>query len=92
MNMQLALNFPRSRNSDPETSKAAGKNARTQKAIQERIAIYEAVCKAPSGLTAREMAKATGIDYIEVQRRKSEIPGIQITDQVRDGCAVWRAV
>jgi len=32
------------------------------------------------------------MDYITVQRRLSEIPGLYKTDDERGGCKVWRAV
>lgn len=89
---QLCMTFTetRSRTYDCDTSKTAAKAATTRKADSERIAIIQAVKAAPGGLTAREVASVTGIDYIECQRRLSEC-GLTKTDLRRDGCAVWRA-
>ena len=100
-NMQLAIDFvhTRARRNDCDTSKAAAKAAVTRKADAERQAIKAAV-KANQqahdglsyyGLTAKEAAQATGIEYIEVQRRISEC-GLTKSDYRRDGCAVWVAV
>ncbi|MES2950263.1 MAG: hypothetical protein V4858_17100 [Pseudomonadota bacterium] len=80
----------RSRSTDCDTSKAAAKAAVSRKADRERAAIAECVKAAPGGLTAREVANLTGLDYIEVQRRISEC-GLKKTDRRRDGCAVWSA-
>lgn len=107
MTAQLAINFDpamsfvrtRSRKADCDTSKAAAKAAVTGKADLERLAIVEAVKTKQmthggfiwNGLTAKEVAQATGIDYVEVQRRISEC-GLTKTDWRRDGCAVWVAV
>lgn len=92
---QLAMPYSftetRSRRTDSQTSKDAAKAAVSRKADQERAAITAAVKAASNGLTAREMAAVTGIDYITVQRRKSEA-GIVETAERRDGCAVWVAV
>lgn len=43
-------------------------------------------------IAAREVAADTGIDYIEVQRRISEVAFIRKTEETRDGCKVWEAV
>lgn len=80
----------RSRSTDGQTSRDAAKAAASLKSDMERAAITASVKAAPGGLTARETAFATGIDYIEVQRRISET-GLVKTDQRRDGCAVWVA-
>lgn len=58
-------------------------------AAQMLLAKLAVVCS-PGGLTAREVSKQIGVDYIEVQRRISEC-GLIKTDIRRDGCAVWRA-
>ena len=93
MTEQLAMNFvqTRSRNSDCDTSKTAAKHAVSRKADSERVHIKWALSNAPYGLTARQVAYVTGIDYIEVQRRISEC-GLTKTEAVRDGCRVWVAV
>ena len=90
---QLAMNFvqTRSRNSDCDTSKDAAKHAVSRKASTERVAITAAVKAAVTGLTGRQVAVVTGIDYIECQRRLSEC-GLTKTKTIRDGCRVWVAV
>ena len=93
MNAQLAIDFvsTRYRNTDSSTSRDAAKAAVSRKADRERATIKESLSVATTGLTAREVASLTGIDYIEVQRRISEC-GLVKTDMRRDGCAVWVAV
>ncbi len=78
----------RARRTDSDTSHQAAKFADTQKAASERLSIYLAVCNG-GPMTAREIATATGIDYIEVQRRISEVLGLTKTKEVRDSCRVW---
>lgn len=78
----------RSHRNDGDTSRDAAKAAVSRKADLERVAITAAVKSAPRGLTAREIAYTTRIDYIEVQRRLSEC-GLTKTAQRRAGCAVW---
>ena len=92
---QLSINFEpvsflrsRSRNTDCDTSKDAAKAAVSRKASTERLAIAAAVRASYLGLTGRQVAMVTGIDYIECQRRLSEC-GLIKTKQVRDGCRVW---
>ena len=91
--MDIAIDFihTRSRRHDPSTSKEAAKNAASIKAHREREAIKNALLNAPEGLTASEIATVTGMDYYEVQRRKSEISGVYQTDLKRDKKHVWRA-
>lgn len=90
---QTAISFTdtRARRYDCDTSKAAAKAAVTRKASGERVAIAEAVEKAAHGLTGREAAARTGIDYITVQRRISEC-GLTKSQAIRDGCRVWVSV
>ena len=78
----------RARRDDCDTSRAAAKAAVTRKASAERAAIAKAVAKAAHGLTGREAAATTGIDYITVQRRISEC-GLIKSQAIRDGCRVW---
>ena len=94
---QLDIYFPaeslsfvqtRSRRNDCDTSKAAAKAATSHKASAERLAIVAAVKASYLGLTGRQVAMVTGIDYIECQRRLSEC-GLTKTKLRRDGCAVW---
>lgn len=90
--LALALEPPkvrtRSRRNDSETSHEAAKFAATRKAESERLAIYEAVLNG-GDMTAREIAHVTGLDYIEVQRRVSEVAGLVKTKGVRLGCRIW---
>ena len=85
--MLASFTETRSRRNDPETSKDAAKHATSAKAAQERIAIFQSLQRGPK--TARQISADTGIDYIEVQRRKGEVAGIAPTGQRMDGCAVW---
>ena len=91
---QLAMPYSftetRSRRTDSQTSKDAAKAAVSRKADQERRDIRCAVNDSTIGLTAREAATLTGIDYYTVQRRISET-GLTKTAEVRDGCRVWVA-
>lgn len=90
--MQQTFVETRSRRSDGDTSREAAKAAAGYKADRERAAITAAVKDAwhGTGLTAREVASVTGIDYITVQRRISEC-GLMKTAETRDGCRVWSA-
>lgn len=87
---QLQINFihTRARRTDGDTSREAAKHAASHKAATERLAIVAAVKQSFLGLTARQIAMVTGIDYIECQRRVSEC-GLVKTKKRRDGCAVW---
>lgn len=90
--LNLTLEPPRAhtraRRTDSDTSHHAAKFAATRKAEQERLAIYEAV-RNGGDMTAREIAHVTGLDYIEVQRRISEVAGLTKTKAARDRCRVW---
>ena len=89
--MTFAFIDTRSRSTDAATSRAAARNAATHKANSHRSKI--AACLRFCGpMTARQVACWTGLDYVAVQRRMSETGGIEVTDVVRDGCRVWRAV
>ena len=89
---QLVMTFTetRARRNDCDTSKAAAKAATSHKASAERIAIVAAVKTSYLGLTGRQVAMVTGIDYHTVQRRISEA-GLTKTKLVRDGGRVWVA-
>lgn len=95
--MQMTIDFAtlsfiktRARRTDPQTSKDAAKQAATAKCAAERDLIVKAVRESAAGLTAKEIADITGLDYFKsVQKRKSECFGIVETDRRRDGCAVW---
>jgi hypothetical protein len=89
--MTLSFTDTRSRKNDDSTSKEAAKNAASGKADRDRLAIRWALDRF-GPLTAREIARQSLLDYITVQRRISEVAGIEKTDEVRDGCRVWRAL
>jgi hypothetical protein len=78
----------RARNTDSDTSHEAAKAAVSKKCDVERLEVRLCVLTSKNGRTAKEVAKLTGIDYIEVQRRISEC-GLTKTKDRRDGCAVW---
>lgn len=89
---QIPISFvqTRARRTDGDTSREAAKHAASCKADRERAEIAAAV-RSFGGMTAREVAQWTGIDYIEVQRRISEC-GLVKTGLRRDGCAEWRVI
>lgn len=87
MNTLSFLNTRAHRN-DCDTSKEAAKHAVSGNAGARRVAITAAVKQSYLGLTGRQVALVTGIDYIECQRRLSEC-GLIKTKTVRDGCRVW---
>lgn len=90
--LSMAFDAPsthtRARRTDSDTSHQAAKFAASCKAESERLAIYH-VIREKGPLTAREVAAAIGLDYIEVQRRISEVAGLTKTKEVRDSCRVW---
>ena len=89
---QLTIDFiqTRARRTDGETSREAAKHAASCKADQERSLITHFVRNSPRGMTARQVAAVSGLDYIEVQRRISEC-GLTKTSERLDGCYVWSA-
>ena len=84
------MNFvkTRARTTDSDTSHEAAKAAVSHKCDMERRAIRILFNELQRGLTAREVANITGMQYYEVQRRISEV-GLTKTKERRDGCAVW---
>ena len=87
----LSFTKTRARTNDPATSHAAAKHAATGRAAYSRSVIV-AILRSMGPLTARELALHACIEYHTIQRRISECAGIERTGEVRDGCAVWRAV
>lgn len=81
----------RSRSTDAATSRVAARNAASAAANSHRSQIA-ACLRAHGPLTARQVAYWTSLDYVAVQRRMSETGGIEVTDVVRDGCRVWKAI
>ena len=87
----LSFTKTRARTNDPATSHAAATHAATGRAAElRRRIVYE--LRACGPMTARGIAFNTNYEYHAVQRRISECAGIERTGEVRDGCAVWRAV
>ena len=87
----LSFTKTRARTNDPATSHAAAKHAATGRAAQHRMNIVWLI-KEYGPRTAKELATISNIGYYTIQRRISECAGIERTGEVRDGCAVWRAV
>lgn len=87
---QMRIDFvhTRARRTDGDTSRAAAKHATSRKADRERATIKQLVMNSPRGMTARQVAAVSDIDYYTVQRRISEC-GLCKTDETRDGCRVW---
>ena len=78
----------RSHAGDPQTSRDAAVNAVSARADSVRKIIYQAI-KASVSMTAREIAAQTGIDFVAINRRLSEVGGIKRNGERRDGCAAW---
>lgn len=78
----------RARRTDSDTSHQAAKFAASCKAEAERASIFCAI-RDHGPQTAREVAKRIGLDYVETQRRISEVAGLTKTKDTRDGCKVW---
>jgi hypothetical protein len=96
---QLTMSFTdtRARRTDGQTSRDAARHAATGKAAEDRLSILRALqlhnkVTGSAGLTAKELVGYTGLDYFTVQRRISEVAGIEKTAERRDGCFVWKAV
>lgn len=80
----------RARKSDPNTShKAAERTESLAETHLQRQSIKHAIYTL-NGATAKEISRWTGIDYIAVGKRLSEIEGIYRTDDELEGCKVWR--
>lgn len=91
MSVQLALilPFPQARATDPHTSKEAARKAATF-ANNHRDRIHAALA---DPMTPREIAQASGIDYIAVQRRLKEMQAMGLIEETgikREGCREWR--
>jgi hypothetical protein len=89
---QLAFTYTRARSTDPQTSRAAAKNAASGKAAKLRAEIQRILKVVGRPLTAREIADIADEDYYDVQRRLSETANIRKTGEVRDGAMVWEWV
>lgn len=83
----------RYRHTDPDTSIAASAHAYGDTAASHRKTIFEAVTlHRHLGITAKELANVTGIEYHATARRLSEIEGITRLPDKRDGCYAWTTV
>ncbi len=82
----------RARKRDSSTSHDAAKRAEADTATAWQRTRIKAAVSFLDGATAREIASFTRLDYITVQRRLSEIPGLYKTDDERGGCKVWRSI
>jgi hypothetical protein len=93
---QTAFTYTRARSTDPQTSRAAAKNAASGKAADLRrtlqIELKGRHIYGLGGQTARELSKVLGADYYDIQRRLSETANIRKTGEVRDGAMVWEWV
>jgi hypothetical protein len=89
---QTILSFiqTRSRRTDPSTSREAAKHAASTKAQDERIAIREALVRL-GPMDPLQIARVTGIEYHEVNRRMSEIHGIRRNGNKIDKRSVWES-
>ena len=67
---------PASRESDPETSKAAAEKHRSR-AGSHRAIVAEALRKC-DGQTGHELARATGLDQVEVIRRLNDLERLEV--------------
>jgi len=76
----------RTRTTDPATSRRAARRA-AGAASDHRSRILDAI-RATPGMTPREIAGKTGLDFYQVSRRLSEIPEIEPRGE-RDGCRIW---
>jgi hypothetical protein len=96
------MNFTdtRSRTNDPDTSKAAAKNAATLRTMLLRSLLAEMITKHKGhwsdsegyveGWTAKELADYFGEHLPDVYRRLPECAGIKPHETLRrDGCRVW---
>ena len=84
-----------SRTLDPQTSKKA---AREVEFTRQQQQVYDALVKfdRPQGLTPKELAALSGIDYYTISRRMNELyikcKVIVLKDIERECCRVWRAI
>lgn len=89
---QLQLFSPRSRRTDPDTSKRAAKRSGEFRA-RHISKIF--CCLQDNGPgTKDEIASRTGLDAVAVARRGKEMERaglVVIGPEVRSGCRVWRA-
>lgn len=89
MNIEL-IERPRARRTDPSTSHDAADRAdRSAKTQAGRILEVFQSCPSMTW-TAHELAHATGLTVVQIDRRLPELEQIERTGRVCDGFTVWR--
>lgn len=94
MNLPISFIQTRSRKTNPETSREAGKEAASDRSAVIRMKLSHVIQNAEHGggigWTAKELASIWGFDLPTAYRRLPECSGIK-RDPVlrRDGCSVW---
>lgn len=81
-----------SRTSDPITSKLAGEKTKEFRA--RHIAKIWNCLKDHGAKTYKEIAELTGLEPVAVARRRKEMEEnqlIEVLEETRNGCALWRA-
>lgn len=81
-----------SRSSDPKTSKVAGEKTKEFRA--RHIAKIWGCLKDHGNKTYKEIALLTGLEPVAVARRRKEMEEnhlIEVLEETRIGCALWRA-
>jgi hypothetical protein len=77
------------RRSDPPASKRAASAAVSSGLVADHVTLIEGVVLAGGGWTGPEIAKAIGLELVQVARRLSTIPSIRKADSSCDRkCAV----
>lgn len=87
---QLSIDFihTRHRRTDVQTSRDAARAAVSSKAQTQRESLL-ALLQDLGPMTGKELAPVSGMTFLEVSRRMSEIPGIARTGKRRDGSFEW---
>jgi hypothetical protein len=81
-----------SRSSDPITSKLAGEKTKEFRA--RHIAKIWNCLKENGSKTYKEIASLTGLEPVAVARRRKEMEEnhlIEVLEETRNGCALWKA-
>lgn len=81
-----------SRSSDPITSKVAGEKTKEFRA--RHIAKIWGCLKDYGNKTYKEIASLTGLEPVAVARRRKEMEEnhlIEVLEETRNGCSLWRA-
>ena len=95
----LSFTETRARRTDPDTSKAAARSAKAEKAESQRILLaghirsyggHWAMDGWQEGWTAKEIAEYLEVPLADCYRRLPECAGIKPHETLRrDGCRVW---